>query len=134
MVTARLGEYLKHKRIRIHHLEDQIGASRSTLSRPIKLGRNIGSHFLEKILNKYDDLNAKWLLTGKGDMLNDLDTINIAADPEGSYTKGASHLLKNVDHIIKNKDAYLELPQFQTLLDSLFLQERYTKGGSGKEK
>ena len=132
MISKRLGEYLKYKRIRIHILEDKIGASRSTLSRPIKGGKNIGSQFLEKVLIHCEDLNAKWLMTGQGEMINTYEMVNQASDPGKPYGKEEQVFLDNINHIIKNKKAYLDMPQFQILLDSLFLEERYRDMGKKK--
>lgn len=127
MVSTRLGEYLRHKGLRAHTLEDAIGASRSTLSRPITQGKNIGSHFLEKILIECTDLNPKWLMTGEGEMLNEFDEANSLEEPTPPYIADKTPYLDAINHIVENKRAYLSLPQFQVLLDSLFLQERYRK-------
>ena len=38
------------------------------------LGENISSRSLNKILNVYPQLNEKWLLTGKGEMIKPINT------------------------------------------------------------
>ena len=40
------------------------------------LGENISSRSLNKILNVYPQLNEKWLLTGKGEMIKPINTQN----------------------------------------------------------
>lgn len=71
MVSARLGMYIEAKNISYYAFENSIDASRGAISKAVKEGKSIGSNMLEKILSIYTDLNAVWLLTGEGDMLND---------------------------------------------------------------
>lgn len=52
-------------------LADNIGVQRSNVTHVLK-GRNKPSFpFIEKLIQKYPELNAKWLITGEGEMLDD---------------------------------------------------------------
>jgi len=69
MVSKRLGKYIKAKELTFVAFEKSINVSHASISRPVKEGKSIGSHVLEKIAKIYPDLNPTWLLTGKGDMI-----------------------------------------------------------------
>lgn len=67
--VERLKKYIDYKGISLHAFETAIGASNGHISRQIKTSGNLGSIFIERILEKFPDLNPEWLLTGKGEML-----------------------------------------------------------------
>jgi len=70
MVSIRLGEYIQAKGYSYYAFENSVNAGRGSISKAVKEGKSIGSNMLEKILSVYPDLNAEWLLTGQGEMLN----------------------------------------------------------------
>jgi transcriptional regulator with XRE-family HTH domain len=68
-MKERLKEFMIHKAVSASELADKIGVQRSSISH-ILTGRNLpGSQFIEKLLNTYPELDAGWLITGKGKML-----------------------------------------------------------------
>jgi phage repressor protein C with HTH and peptisase S24 domain len=69
MVSLRVGEYIEAKGISYYAFENNLGASRGSISKAVKDGKSIGSNVLEKIMGMYPDLNPQWLLTGQGSML-----------------------------------------------------------------
>ena len=69
MVSLRVGEYIEAKGISYYAFENNLGASRGSISKAVKDGKSIGSNVLEKIIALYPDLNPQWLLTGQGNML-----------------------------------------------------------------
>lgn len=71
MVSLRVGEYIEAKGISYYAFENNLGASRGSISKAVKDGKSIGSNVLEKIMALYPDLNPHWLLTGLGNMLLD---------------------------------------------------------------
>lgn len=71
----RILQFLNKEKITATRLADQIGVQRSSISH-ILSGRNKPSFdFIEKLLNKYPDLNAEWLLLNKGDMYKGEDLV-----------------------------------------------------------
>jgi len=70
MVSKRVGQYIEQKRYSYYAFENSVNAGRGSISKAVKEGKSIGSNTLEKILSVYPDLNAEWLLTGRGEMLN----------------------------------------------------------------
>ncbi|PPL02131.1 hypothetical protein [Parapedobacter indicus] len=67
----RIKCYLDHKEIKISAFEKSVGFSNGSFSGQLKRNRTIGLDKLENILKIYPDLNANWVLTGRGEMLAD---------------------------------------------------------------
>ncbi len=69
MITERLHQYLKFKKLSFYQVEKTLQVSTGSISGAVKYKRNIGSNVLQKILLVYSDLSAEWLLRGTGDMI-----------------------------------------------------------------
>lgn len=52
----------------ISGLEKSIGLGNQTLARALERGSGIKDDVLNKILNRYNDVNPVWLLTGNGEI------------------------------------------------------------------
>lgn len=71
-VKERLSEYLKTKRITKAEFGRSIGVSASYVTSMRDNGRaSIGVEKIERIRQRYPDLNIEWLLTGSGKMYNE---------------------------------------------------------------
>ena len=70
----RIKEYIDFKGIRISTFEKSIGISNGSFGGQLKKNKTIGVDKLESIVKRYQDLNAEWVLTGKGEMLKDADS------------------------------------------------------------
>src|SRR5690606_2667272 len=70
----RIKEYIDFKGIRISTFEKSIGISNGSFGGQLKKNKTIGVDKLESILKSYPDLNAEWVLTGKGKMLKDTES------------------------------------------------------------
>lgn len=68
-VTDRLQEYLNFRKISPYTFERTCGIANGYLKKQMKGKGSIGSEIVERITDKYKDLNITWLLTGKGQML-----------------------------------------------------------------
>lgn len=76
-MKSRLSELLKYYHLSSAQFADNIGVQRSSISH-ILSGRNKPSYdFLLKILDKYPEISAEWLLTGTGSMLKSNNYANI---------------------------------------------------------
>ena len=69
MITERIKEYIDYKQFTVSSFESNIGASNGVLRKAFIAKTDIKSQWLENILEKYHDINAIWLITGKGEML-----------------------------------------------------------------
>ncbi len=61
---------MDYKKLSGADLADTIGVQRSNVSHILNGRNNPGAQFIEKLLLAYPDLDAGWLLTGKGAMIH----------------------------------------------------------------
>ena len=72
-IVERIGQYINCKGISVRAFEQSIGASNGAIGRAINKGSDISASWVSKIIETYSEINANWLMTGKGSMLHDLD-------------------------------------------------------------
>ncbi len=68
-----LNDLFKSKGIKVSAFEKAIGVANGTVSKAIDRDGEITEWVIEKIVKQYPDVNAKWLATGKGQMLADIE-------------------------------------------------------------
>lgn len=68
-VVDRLAKYLEMKGITPRAFEENCGLSNGYFGKQLKTGGSIGSDILEKVGDKYPDLNLVWLITGRGKII-----------------------------------------------------------------
>lgn len=68
-IINRLDMYIRTNGLNDHKVTVQCGLSIGALGNARKNGKGISSRNIEKILSTYKDLNARWLLTGEGEMV-----------------------------------------------------------------
>lgn len=73
----RLYEYLAQKGLKPTAFEKEIGLSNGYFSAQKKRNADMGEGIMIKIIDYCRDINAGWLLTGKGDMFNQDNNANI---------------------------------------------------------
>jgi len=79
-MKERIKKYMDYKSISAGELATLLEVQRSNISHILN-GRNMpGAAFIEKFLLCFPDLNARWLLTGKGEMT--YEVINVNKDVE----------------------------------------------------
>jgi len=99
-VKQRLIEYLQYKGIGRNKFEAIAGLSHSYIANLRNAPKN---EILEKILRAAPDLNRVWLLTGEGDMLNEMGTPPSAASQVSQQTSGDhSHNVNGTGNVIGN--------------------------------
>ena len=77
MMKERIQKYMDFKNINAGELSVKLEVQRSNISHILN-GRNKPSAaFIEKMLNVFPDLNARWLLTGEGNMTNTEEDVAI---------------------------------------------------------
>jgi transcriptional regulator with XRE-family HTH domain len=71
----RIKKYMDYKSISAGELAILLEVQRSNISHILN-GRNMpGAAFIEKFLICFPDLNARWLLTGNGEMTTDIENL-----------------------------------------------------------
>lgn len=69
----RIKKYMDYKSISAGELASLLDVQRSNISHILN-GRNMpGAALIEKFLISFPDLNARWLLTGIGDMVSNIE-------------------------------------------------------------
>ena len=66
---CRFCEYITYSGITFNKLASELGLSNSYFSKMVKNNGSIGSDVIENILRIHPELNADWLITGRGSML-----------------------------------------------------------------
>jgi predicted transcriptional regulator len=75
----RIKKYMDYKSISAGELATQLEVQRSNISHVLN-GRNMpGAAFIEKLLLSFPDINARWLLTGNGEMKSE---VQMLSEPE----------------------------------------------------
>ena len=80
MILDRIKQFIDFKGIAVSAFERSIGMSNASFGKSLKNGGAIGTDKLENFLKTYPEVSPTWLLTGKGNMLVDLD--NLTAGPK----------------------------------------------------
>ncbi len=68
-MEERIKKFMEYKGISPSELADSIGVQRSNVTHVLKNRNKPSFQFIEKMLQIYPELNAKWLLLGIGNML-----------------------------------------------------------------
>jgi transcriptional regulator with XRE-family HTH domain len=85
----RIKRYMDYKNISAGELATVLEVQRSNISHVLN-GRNMpGAAFIEKFLVNFPDLNARWLLTGIGEMTSNIEVsaVNESVQPKATFPK-----------------------------------------------
>ncbi|MBK6284950.1 MAG: helix-turn-helix transcriptional regulator [Draconibacterium sp.] len=109
----RIKQYMDYKEISAGELAILLEVQRSNISHVLN-GRNMpGASFIEKLLLNFPDLNARWLLTGVGEMTIDMDSSTTSEVTSASEPIVTQNVVQNRN---KNKDAFIDKPISKVLL------------------
>ena len=78
----RIKQYMDYKNISAGELASLLDVQRSNISHILNGRNKPGAAFIEKLLLSFPDLNARWLLTGVGEMVETKRTIVKESEPE----------------------------------------------------
>jgi transcriptional regulator with XRE-family HTH domain len=92
-IGERLNKFRKDLNLSQINMAQSLEIPQSTLSEMEKGRKNVSYNTIISLISNYSNLNVDWLLTGRGNMLNendsnkkiDLNDINIAAEPMEKY-------------------------------------------------
>ena len=71
----RIKKYMDYKNISAGELATLLEVQRSNISHVLN-GRNMpGAAFIEKLLLNFPDIDARWLLTGVGEMISESENL-----------------------------------------------------------
>lgn len=65
----RIRKFIDYKNVTAADLADKLEVQRSNVSHVLNGRNKPGANFIERLLTEYPELNARWLLTGEGEMV-----------------------------------------------------------------
>ena len=80
-MEERIQKFMEHKGITPSELADAIGVQRSNVTHVLKARNKPSFQFIEKLLQVYPEINAKWLLLGQGNMIEGMPKSRTLFDP-----------------------------------------------------
>lgn len=105
----RLIQFIKYAGLSARQFDFSIGASNGYTLRMKKNKASIGSDVIENIIRNYPQLNLIWLITGEGEMLNDVDDIL-------DFDDLPKEKQKEIENIIEQKIKERQKEELQRLL------------------
>ncbi len=126
----RLQKILAHLNISSANLAEKIGVQRSSISHIIS-GRNKPSFdFILKLLESYNEINAEWLIMGKGSMLKAVNSqiSSITESPDLFNQKSIPMPLKN-----ENINAQVPVEEADNILKNINPQTKITNVNKVKQ-
>lgn len=69
-MIQRLKQFIEYKGFSVRAFEQECGVNNSTIKSAIRNNGALGSDKLIKIVEKFPELDANWLLLGKGSMIH----------------------------------------------------------------
>ncbi len=97
VMKERIQQFIDYKGISAGDLASALDVQRSNISHILNGRNKPGANFIEKLLLTFPDLNARWLLTGKGQMTNgpiqensDISSYNPQIASDGKRSKEVS--------------------------------------------
>lgn len=99
----RIKEYIDFKGIRVSSFEKSLGISNGSFGGQLKKNKTIGVDRLETILETYTDLNAEWVLTGRGTMLKDAESHEQTIESLKKVIKAQEKTIAALERLIASK-------------------------------
>jgi hypothetical protein len=100
-IIDRILLFVHHKNMSMRTFDTSIGVGNGYTSKQSKSGGSVGSNVLERIIDKYPDLNPLWLVTGKGEMILEIETSD---EPLPDYGKSIDAILENkIERIVERQ-------------------------------
>jgi transcriptional regulator with XRE-family HTH domain len=89
----RIKEFIEYKGISAGELAISLDVQRSNISHILNGRNKPGAALIEKLLLVFPDLNARWLLTGDGNMVNTVATASENRDVKATLSKQADNII-----------------------------------------
>ena len=113
LMKDRIKQYMDYKEISAGELANLLEVQRSNISHVLN-GRNMpGAAFIERLLINFPDINARWLLTGVGEMTMDIED-SVIKEPTSASEPIVSQ--NGVQNRNKSKDTTIDKPIDKVLI------------------
>lgn len=117
----RIKQFIDYKGLNVRTFEISVGFSNGAFASQLKNERTIGVDKLENILNFYPELDANWVLTGRGRMLLETQP-DLLREPAQDYPPSGTEK----DLIVVLKDQLEDLKKDKDILRKL-LEAKITR-------
>jgi hypothetical protein len=131
-ISLRIKDLIDLKKLNISSFEKKIDAGNNSIGTIIKRNSNVSGEILSKILNTFLDVNAEWLITGKGEMIKSTG-LNAAAEQTEIFEKSAPAIkLDPIDELITMQKKEInrlekEISRLEIELADCLEQKKHTK-------
>ncbi len=86
----RIIKFMTHENLTATRFADEIGVQRSSISHILSGRNNPSFEFIQKMLDRYKQLNADWLIMGNGPMLKKNEQQDLFTPAKSTETKSFS--------------------------------------------
>lgn len=111
-VKERIIAFIKHKQLSQKKFEELIGVSNGFVN---NISKGIGADKLHRIVSAFPELDANWLMTGKGEMIRTAQTVG---DITNSNVSGVN---------VNGKEIHINPDAYNTLLKIVETNQRATE-------
>lgn len=116
----RIKQFMDHKSISAGELATTLEVQRSNISHILNGRNKPGAAFIEKLLLTYPNLNARWLLTGEGNMMDSGEQKVIVTDTSPKKDNVKSEMVRPAESFLnenKQVDKIILLMSDGTFID-----------------
>jgi len=103
-MKERIKEFIEYKGITAGELASSLDVQRSNISHILNGRNKPGAALIEKLLLVFPDLNARWLLTGEGNMLENTSSNSDKGSETKETSAATSFAAKMAEKIIPDRD------------------------------
>ena len=100
-ILARLQQFIEHEKLTAYQVNKDSGLCKGLLINAFANQRGLTTSTLEAILNAYPQLNANWLIVGRGEMLNPEPDVAVPASVTEKHIQDLDELQKQCVEMIK---------------------------------
>ncbi len=100
-ILARLQQFMEHENLTAYQVNKDSGLCKGLLINALSNQRGLTTSTLEAILNTYPQLNANWLIVGRGEMLNPEPDAAVPPSVTDKHIQDLDELQKQCIELVK---------------------------------
>ena len=100
-ILARLQQFMDHENLTAYQVNKDSGLCKGLLINAFTNQRGLTTSTLEAILNTYTQLNANWLIVGRGEMLNPEPDAAVPPSVTEKHIQNLDELQKQCIELVK---------------------------------
>jgi predicted transcriptional regulator len=100
----RIKEFIDYKGVSAGELADMLDVQRSNISHILNGRNKPGAVFLERFLLSFPEIDARWLLTGKGNMISSKNNVSDKADKTDGIAENTPNSALSISNTANRKE------------------------------